>query len=393
MSQHAVLAYSKADRWTRCTGSVALCKDVPDTTNEAAALGTAKHQVTYWALCHSDPAKTIGSGEIGGIQCADGYSFEIDQEFADHVNQCLTHVRAIPGELRLYELPLRKTAYLGLTEQGGTADVVIGDHKQRVLNIGDHKFGYGRVEVERNRQLMGYARSALEELDEFGTDYDMVRLWVFQPKRSAEPLMWECSVEELRLLTNPWREPAQEAMRAHRGEEAPKLTPGDAQCEWCPARATCKARANEVMDAFPIEEAPNELDSKTLAICLGRADAIESWCREVRAEALRRAMTGQEIPGYKLIEGKRGNRKWIDASVADFILSDILGTGPEGAHTVPTVVSPTEAERRLKAAGMGTRYAEIADLVEQSAGAPSLARWDDAGKPLPRAEFGLEEAK
>jgi hypothetical protein len=393
MSQHAVLAYSKADRWTRCTGSVALCKDVPDTTNEAAALGTAKHQVTYWALCHTDPNKTIGASEIGGIQSADGYAFEIDQEFADHVNQCLAHVRAIPGELRLYELPLRKTVYLGLEEQGGTADVVVGDHVHRIINVGDHKFGYGKVEAEKNRQMMGYARSALEELDEFGTDYDTVRMWVFQPKRSAEPLMWECSVDELRRLTDEYREPAQEAMRAYRGEEAPKLTPGDVQCGWCPVRANCSARANRVLMAFPLElDIPitvNKTGEVELAGWLNRLDAVESWCREVRAEALRRAMAGQEIPGYKLIEGKRGNRKWIDESVAALILEGIFVDPDE--YTTRKLVSPTEAEKRLKR--VGKSYAEISDLVEQSAGAPSLARWDDVGKPLPRAEFGLEEAK
>jgi hypothetical protein len=381
--------------WTRCTGSAALCKDVPDPPSEAAALGTCKHNVTYWALSHTDRNKTIGSGEIGGIECADRFSFEIDQEFADHVNACLKHVRAIPGELRLFELPLRKTAYLGLTDQGGTADVVIGDHKARVLNVCDHKFGYGRVEVERNRQLMGYARSALEELDEFGTDYDTVRLWVFQPKRSAEPLMWECSVEELRLFTNVWRAPAQEAMRAYRGEEAPKLTPGDVQCAWCPVRSNCVARAEWALKDFPLDESHprdirppvNEITAAGLADALARIDYIEAFCRDIRAEALRRAVAGQEIPGYKLIEGRRGPRKWIDESVAEILLNQYF-MDPDDYYK-RTLISPTEAEKRMKKAGKD--YAEVAAIVDQSPGAPSLARWNDAGAPLARQEFGLEE--
>jgi len=386
---HAVLAYSKADRWTRCTGSVALCKDVPDTVNEAAALGTAKHQVTYWALCHSDPEKLIGGGEIGGIESVDdgpGYAFEIDQEFADHVNFCLRHVRAIPGELRLFELPLRKTAYLCLDGQGGTADVVIGDKVNRILNIGDHKFGYGQVEVVENRQLMGYARSALEELDEFGTDYDTVRLWIFQPKRSMEkPFMWECSVDDLRDLTDDWRYAADEAMQAYLGLTEPVLTPGDKQCEWCPVRSTCVARGEEIGRMFPLnQESPHTASEADLAQWLARADALEAWCRDVRAEALRRAVAGREIPGYKLIEGKRGNRKWIDESVVPMLLDGI-------EIWTQKLISPTEAEKRLKKAGKS--YADIAALVEQPPGAPSLARWDEAGTPLPRQEFGLEEAK
>ena len=141
-----------------------------------------------------------------------------------------------------------------------------------------------------------------------------------------------------------------------------------------------------MLNAFPIESAAgfNELTDGRLAELLNRADAAETFWREIRAEALRRAVAGAEIPGYKLIEGKRGNRKWVDESVAAMLLEGSIDPW------IKKLVTPTEAEKRMKNAGKD--YGEIAALVEQAPGAPSLARWDESGKPLPRQEFGLEEA-
>jgi hypothetical protein len=165
------------------------------------------------------------------------------------------------------------------------------------------------------------------------------------------------------------------------------LNPGDKQCQWCPARANCNARNQDMLE-FPIElGAANEVSEQLLAQSLDRIDAIEAWCRDVRAEALRRATAGKAIPGYKLIEGKRGNRRWVDAGMAQLSL-EALGVSPFEA---PKLVSPTEAERRLKAAKQP--YTEVAMLVEQPPGAPSLAKWNEEGRPLPALEFGLEEVQ
>jgi Protein of unknown function (DUF2800) len=388
---HAVLSYSKADRWTRCTGSIAACRDIKDLPSEAAELGTAKHQVQHWALSHSDPLKTITKELNSAIEATEaGFAFVIDDEFREHVNTCLGWIRAIPGDLRLYELPLKSTKYLGLEGQGGTADVVIGDREKRILHVGDSKFGYGEVLPEGNRQCMGYARSALEELDEFGVDYDEVWLWIFQPKRHKKPLCAKMTVQALRDATDRWALPAQVAMKSYLGLIPPIFTPGDVQCQWCPIRANCKARNDAILNAYPLETgkvSDNVFTDEDLSHALDRADFLEAWCRDIRAEALSRAIAGRSIPGYKIIEGKRGNRRWIDGSVAAAIL---LAEGVD-PYAAPEVINPTEAQRRIKAAGKD--YAEVVGaIVDQPPGKPSLAKWSDEGKPLAQQEFGIEEA-
>jgi hypothetical protein len=384
MSGHSVLSPSSADRWTRCPGSVELCKDIPNPPNEASALGSAKHEAVYWALMHSFPGM-MADGLKGQPWAHEGFAGEIDDEFIAHVNYCLDAVRAIPGSSRWFEIELDTSPVLGVPDQKGTGDVVIGDKVARVLNVGDHKFGYGYVDVEENRQMLLYAAAALHKFDEFGTDYDTVRLWVFQPKR-GEPRMWETTAEHVRNAGEHFAEAAKLAMSTTGGG----LNPGDKQCQWCPARANCKARATQVLTEFPIEDNPvplSALSDAEVGQLLDKADAREAFWRDIRAEGLRRATAGKAIPGYKLIEGKRGNRRWIDVDVAAMELR-ALGIDP---HEKPKLVSPTEAERRLKAAKQP--YTEVAMLVEQPPGAPSLARWNEEGRPLPALEFGLEEVQ
>jgi hypothetical protein len=233
--------------------------------------------------------------------------------------------------------------------------------------------------------MLLYAAAALHKFDEFGTDYDTVRLWVFQPKR-GEPRMWETTAEHVRNAGEHFAEAAKLAMSTTGGG----LNPGDKQCQWCPARANCKARATQVLTEFPIEDNPvplSALSDAEVGQLLDKADAREAFWRDIRAEGLRRATAGKAIPGYKLIEGKRGNRRWIDVDVAAMELR-ALGIDP---HEKPKLVSPTEAERRLKAAKQP--YTEVAMLVEQPPGAPSLAKWNEEGRPLPALEFGLEEVQ
>ncbi len=198
--------------------------------------------------------------------------------------------------------------------------------------------------------------------------------------------MWECSAEHVRAEVAKF---AGEAVRAML-PNAP-LSPGDKQCQWCPVRATCSARTGAIMDAYPADPSDGgrlsaHITDEELAAALDRADFIESWCRDIRAEALRRATGGTTIPGYKLIEGKRGNRRWVDSSMAELELKS-LGVDPHDHK----LISPTEAQRRLKAANAS--YEVVSWNVEQPNGSPSLAKWNEEGKPLPKVEFGLEEAQ
>ena len=61
MSAHAQLSPSSAVRWMTCPGSVALCKDIPDTSSASADEGTMMHTVAAHCLAKG----TDASGYIG----------------------------------------------------------------------------------------------------------------------------------------------------------------------------------------------------------------------------------------------------------------------------------------------------------------------------------------
>lgn len=386
--QHSLLAPSAADRWTRCPGSVQLCKDIPETrTSEAAALGTAKHEASYWCLMHTFPNKTA-DGMQGQITGADGFAFTIDDEFVEHVNAYLKGVRAAVGkdDTAWYELELDTSAVLGVPEQSGTSDAVILRHSRRNLYIGDAKFGFNAVDVEDWRQGILYAGAALEKFDEFHAAFDTVTLAIHQPQVSDLPSERSYSANEIRDICAEYAAAAQEAVR-------PDATfhPGRLQCRWCPA-SPCKAQADAMLREFPIEMPAEvmlspKITDAALAMALDRVDFIEACCRDIRAEALRRALAGG-MPTHKIIEGRRGPRTWTDKMLATLQLEQDLGAD---AFKPREIVTPTEAEKRLKKAGKP--YADVAWLVEQSPGAPSIVKLAEVGNPLPRQEFGLEEAQ
>jgi hypothetical protein len=130
-------------------------------------------------------------------------------------------------------------------------------------------------------------------------------------------------------------------------------------------RATCAKRQESIIAMFPVVAAqqymtelpvtvktPKSLAPANLAKALDRVDEIEAWCRDVRAEALRRALADEKIPGWKLVEGKKGNRKWNSETDVTLRLREIMrkhGIGElPGMYTKPELESPAGIERAVK---------------------------------------------
>ncbi len=90
---------------------------------------------------------------------------------------------------------------------------------------------------------------------------------------------------------------------------------------------------------------------------------IAAWTKAVRAFAHNEAVAGRPPAGYKLVTGRRGNRKWLDEDAAAAAL------GRDGVQPyVQDLISPAVAEKQLKAFGKTL----AADLVTQAPGSPEL---------------------
>ena len=99
---------------------------------------------------------------------------------------------------------------------------------------------------------------------------------------------------------------------------------------------------------------------------------VAAVAEEVRA----RLLGGRPVPGYKLVEGKRGSRAWTDETAAERALA---GAGlSDGDIYERKLITPTKAEKALK---KNPAWAGLADLIVQPAGKPTIAPQSDKRPP------------
>lgn len=391
MSTHALLSPSSAHRWMKCAGSLAMEQGQPDTSSKFADEGTAAHELAAMALEAKEPAAKY----IGSIIDVDGTEFIVDQDMASFVQIYINNVlEYAQGNELMIEQRVEFSHVVNVPESFGTSDAVILTGDGIEIQVHDLKYGRGvKVDAEENEQLMLYALGALNEFGMIG-DFKRVRMVIHQP-RLGHLSEWDCSVEELQTFSNRARERAYHAIKVL--DEHPEairhhLTPGDKQCRFCKAKAICPKLEQQVLDTvaddfvdLDKEIAPQisaaierieSSDNAHLAECLGAVDLIESWCKAVRAKVEAELFSGRAVPGYKLVEGKRGNRKWGDATEAETALK-AMRLKLEEMYDF-TLISPTTAEKLHKAGTIGPRqWPKVQALITQSEGKPSVAPASD----------------
>lgn len=367
-----------------CPGSLKMEEPFPDTSSVYADEGTAAHQLMEWCLTTGQDASAY-AGRIIHIEDT-GRKFEVDEDMVAGVQQYCDIVRGLGGEM-LVEQKLDLSRYLDQPDCFGTSDtVVILDD---VLVVIDLKYGRQPVPVERNKQLMLYGLGALDALS-LVHDFTTVRLMIVQPKIDYVG-EWEISVEELEQFALEAKIAARHAVHQFEGGAPPKLVPSEKACQWCKAKAVCPALAQTVRSTAVTEAATasdfsdltveSVLVDETasddyLAFAMDKADLIEGWVKSVRAETERRLVAGVPVPGYKLVEGKRGNRSWINADEAELQLK-AMRLKVEEMYDLK-LISPTTAEKLKKAGTIGPRqWKKLESLYGQSQGKPSVAPESD----------------
>ena len=357
---HAQLSPSSATRWMTCPGSVALTKDMLDTSSKYADEGTDAHELA--ALCLE--TNTDAVAYLGRV-LTEGHT--VDDDMARHVQSYVQYVRDLAeGGALLVEQRLPIGNLTGEKDAHGTTDALIAHPDE--LTVADLKYGMGEpVQADNNPQLQIYALAALRQY-ELAYDFKTVRMVIHQPRLGAVS-EWVQTVEELEAFAVRVAESAQYT----EDPDAP-LVPSTKGCRWCKAKATCPALRAEVDALF--EVVPEAAPEDTLATAMSKVDLVDAWSKAVRAETERRLLAGEPVNGFKLVQGRRGARAWGDKTEAEALLKKLRLKVDEMYDL--SLISPTKAEKLHEAGTIGPRqWSKVVELVTQSDGKPSVAPESD----------------
>jgi hypothetical protein len=368
---HSLFSPSSAGRWLLCPGSAQRHYLLPDDTSPYAEEGTRAHEV----------AETILRG--------DPVPSDTDPDMLEHVMVYVDWCRdaADGADVVMTERRVDFSVYTPLPNQTGTLDncVIIGSPVGGVAALTDLKFGTGvRVLAKNNYQMLVYALAVYEEWDWL---FELKRfdLRICQPRLGVKDV-WEVSVADLLAFGEYVK--AQTALALQ--PDAP-LVAGEAQCRWCRLKDTCPAHLDllhqltddvfDVVEPLTPERAlslppdppslpPVEAMSvEQLARILPYRSTITGWLDAIHKRLLAEALAGREVPGWRLVEG-RSRRKWADEDKTKDVLVENIGR----LAGTWALVSPSEAETRLKSQGMKSKDAKalVATLTVKPPGAPTL---------------------
>lgn len=389
---HAKLSPSGAHRWMACPGSVVLEARYPDEGSVYAREGSAAHELAAIVLEGNEPnAQGYVGMKVEFEDNGETVQWPVTQDMADHVDDYVKFVRErAEGKTLLVERKVPIGHITGEPGATGTSDAIIIDTDQETIEVIDFKYGMGvQVFAEDNEQAQFYGLGTLEEYGLVG-DFSYVTMVIHQP-RMNHVAEWTIPVGQLFDFGEAAAmaaENCRSAEMADLGELGGMaiedfLYPGEDQCRFCKAKAGCPALRAEITEvvggsaAATVEEfadfTPETVDMQTgdnyLPIAMAKVGLVEAWCKAVRAEVERRLLAGQKVDGFKLVEGKRGNRKWGEEKAVEDLFKSFRLRQDEMYDF--SLISPTKAEKLFKE--NPKRWAKVKGLITQSEGKPSVA--------------------
>lgn len=387
---HADIGPSGLERVLACPGSHALSVGEPRTSSYDSRLGTAAHELGARCLAEERDAAFF----IGETIVVEGEPFVVDDEMAGFVQVYVDHVRRLPGDGVLVE----QRVTVPVIDTWGTADAIRPHAAAATLYVVDLKYGKGVfVSGRDNPQLKAYAWGAYSMFSVVD-DIEHVEVAIVQPR--IDNIMSErYTVAELEAWAHgvaPRVAQARDLAARHAAGEdvALDLAPGG-HCRFCPAKAKCPAVRALVVDTTGIEfedlGAPPVSNGEggvskaegrgaELAAALPKLDLIEDWVRETRAAALRHLEAGGEIPGYKLVEGRRGHRTWANADAVETLMKQKFRLPVDDMYE-KKVIGPAAAERLL-AKESPRRWQQLTQHITQSPGRPTVVPAGDKRRAI-----------
>lgn len=379
---HAILSASGASRWMTCPPSARLEQGFENKTSEYAEEGTLAHELGELGL-----RKALGeistrkyNSEIKKIEAHELYSADMPDYVEIYTDTCMEKVSEAKAKTpdAVFKVEQRLDFSEWVPEGFGTGDfVIIADG---TMEICDLKYGKGvPVSANNNKQMMLYALGAIQEFS-FLYDIEKVRMTIIQP-RLDNISTFEVTADDLLKWAEEYVKPT--ADLAFKGEG--EFCAGD-HCQFCRAKAVCKARADKNMELAQYDfQKQDTMDNNDIAFVLSRVDELVKWASDVKDYALEQALQGEEYEGFKVVEG-RSNRKWSSEDKVGQILigegfkeSIIYTTKLDGISKIESAIGKKEVQRLL------------GDYIIKPPGKPTLVPISDNREPYNPAKADFQE--
>ena len=389
-SAHARLGPSSAHRWLECTASPTYEAQFPASTSVFAQEGTLAHefceQAVRHAFCGLDAL--IYSDRLRDLRSQPLYDPEMERTakiYLDYLVEKANGFKIKPVVFAETRVDLGEY----VPESFGTCDCVMiaGDH----LHIVDYKHGKGvRVSSYDNPQMKLYALGAYLKFRMF-FDIREVSMAIVQPRISEDVEEFAMTLDELLAWAESIKPLAREAF-----DGPGTFTPGE-HCRFCAGRAQCRARSAQFIQAYddfkdlPLKSAAAEgapmLADSEIAEILTRIKDIKSWADDLASYLMGRILSGVEVPGWKVVEG-RTKRVIKDPAAASEALIRLLGCPEDTIYKPRELKSMTDLEKAL---GKKAVHHVLDPFLFKPPGKPTLVTAEDPREPYKAAEADFRE--
>lgn len=374
-TKHAVLSPSSSSRWMSCPGSVVLEEGEPNNDNEYSREGTLAHAVAAHCLQHGVDAAGITSWDLPdrtGLVKKE----TVSEEMREYVQEYVDFVREkAEGHHLLVEQGLDLSWLTNEPDAIGTADAVIIHQNGETLHLIDFKYGFNEVPAQDNSQLRIYGLAAGDVFEMLG-DYKNFKLGIYQPRINNidDDIL---TLEEMKKFEEEVRAAVKRVEEARKSNSLEGFLKTGKHCKWCRAAAKCPKLTQEIIDMTGVDfedETQHELiDPVDLAKVGAKLELLEGFLKSARRKIEAEIFAGRPVKGWKLVEGKKGNRAWIDDDDVKKAMKK-LGI-KEADMTVLNLLSPAKLEKKLK--GNDTALAKLPALYSQKPGRPAVAPLSD----------------
>jgi len=364
MTAHAILSASGSKRWLSCTPSARLEATLPEQKKapgsfDHSAEGTLAHTLAEVKLRFQ--LNQIGQEEYDNEVQKVKESEYYNEELEEYVDNYVVYVRSQISE---HDRPLfeQRVDFSDWVPDGfGTADVVLlSKHSIRVIDL---KFGRGiPVSAIDNTQLRLYALGAYAKFKEEYPEIKEVHYTIVQPRLDSI----SSDVTTLTKLLD-WANYYVKTKAKKAWTGTGEFVPGD-WCQFCRAKATCKARSDFVNEIASLDFRPAPLlDEEEFRLVLSKASQLKSYVNDIEEYATQKAVYENVIPvGFKLVVPK-GHRKISDFALAETILLE------KGFHKEDLYeVKPKSVPQIEKLGKKGQIVGLLGDLIVRPDSSPKL---------------------